>query len=134
MRAAGTREDGQPWRVAVEAPNAGVRQAYAGLHLRDQAVSTSGGYRNFHRTRDGRTVSHTIDPRLGEPVRHSLVSVTVVHPRATLADAYATALLVLGPDGFRLDLGRAPKAVLATRLVELIAQRLPARRPAEASG
>jgi thiamine biosynthesis lipoprotein len=97
VRAAGSRENGKPWRVAVETPNAGVRSAYAGLQLRDQAVSTSGGYRNFRRT-GGRSISHTIDPRLGEPVRHSLVSVTVVHPRATLADAYSTALLVLGPD------------------------------------
>jgi thiamine biosynthesis lipoprotein len=98
VRAAGTRENGAPWRVAVETPTPGERQAYAGVQLRDQAISTSGGYRSFRRTADGRTVSHTIDPRIGEPVRHSVVSVTVVHPRATLADAYATALLVLGPD------------------------------------
>lgn len=98
VRAAGSRENGKPWRVAVETPSAGVRAAYAGLQLRDQAVSTSGGYRSFRRTADGRSISHTIDPRLGEPVRHSLVSVTVVHPRATLADGYSTALLVLGPD------------------------------------
>ncbi|HXW10979.1 MAG TPA: FAD:protein FMN transferase, partial [Steroidobacteraceae bacterium] len=70
----------------------------AGVELTELAISTSGNYRDFRRLPDGRLVSHTIDPRLGEPVRHALASVSVVHPRAQLADAYATALMVLGPD------------------------------------
>ena len=98
VRAAGTRADGEPWRVAIERPLAGERVAQVGLALRDLAVSTSGNYRDFRRLEDGRVVSHTIDPRTGEPVRHTLASVTVVHPRAALADAYATALMVLGPE------------------------------------
>jgi thiamine biosynthesis lipoprotein len=103
VRAAGRREDGQPWRVAIESPVMTPRQAYAGVELSDLAISTSGNYRDFRRLSDGRLVSHTIDPRTGEPVRHGLASVTVVHPRAVLADAYATALMVLGPEeGFAL--------------------------------
>jgi thiamine biosynthesis lipoprotein len=98
VRAAGRRDDGQAWRVAIEAPVMTPRQAYAGVELSDLAVSTSGNYRDFHRLQDGRMLSHTIDPRTGEPIRHALASVTVVHPRATLADAYATALMVLGPE------------------------------------
>ena len=98
VRAAGTRADHSPWRIAIERPIAGARQAYAGVGLTDLAISTSGSYRDFRRLPDGRVVSHTIDPRLGEPVRHALASVSVVHPRAQLADAYATALMVLGPD------------------------------------
>ncbi|HWJ06017.1 MAG TPA: FAD:protein FMN transferase [Steroidobacteraceae bacterium] len=98
VRAAGRRDDGQPWRVAIESPVMEPRQAYAGVELSDLAISTSGNYRDFQRLPDGRLVSHTIDPRTGEPIRHALASVTVVHPRATLADAYATAFMVLGPE------------------------------------
>jgi thiamine biosynthesis lipoprotein len=89
--------------VAVEAPVAGERKAYAGLQLSNLAVSTSGNYRDARRLTDGRVVSHTLDPRIGEPVTNGLVSVTVVHRRTMLADAYATAFLVLGPEeGYRL--------------------------------
>lgn len=103
VRAMGKREDERPWKVAVEAPVTGERKAYTGLQLSNLAVSTSGNYRDLRRLTDGRVVSHTIDPRTGEPVVHAVVSVTVVHPRATLADAYATALLVLGrEEGFAL--------------------------------
>lgn len=103
VRAMGRREDDRPWQVAVEAPVAGERNAYAGLQLNNLAVSTSGNYRDFRRLTDGRVVAHTIDPRTGEPVTHAVVSVTVVHPRAMLADAYATALLVLGrQEGYAL--------------------------------
>jgi thiamine biosynthesis lipoprotein len=98
VRASGTRAGGSPWRIAIERPVAGARQAYAGVALTNLAISTSGNYRDFRRLPDGRVVSHTIDPRLGEPVRHALAAVSVVHPRAQLADAYATALMVLGPD------------------------------------
>lgn len=103
VRTAGRRADGRPWQVAIEAPRPRVREAYAGVQLTDLSISTSGNYRDFRRTADGRVISHTIDPRHGEPVRHALASVTVVHPRAILADAYATALMVLGPEeGFVL--------------------------------
>lgn len=98
VRAAGTRPDGTPWRIAIERPVAGSREAYAGVQLTDLAISTSGNYRDFRRLPDGRVVSHTIDPRMGEPVAHALASVSVVHERAQLADAYATALMVLGPE------------------------------------
>ena len=72
------------------------------------AMATSGDYRNF-REQDGRRISHEIDPRTGRPVTHMLASATVLHPSCALADAYATALMVLGPeDGYdfavKLDL------------------------------
>jgi len=98
VRAMGARKDGRAWQVAVEVPVAGERRAYAGLQLSNLAVSTSGSYRDQRRLTDGRVVSHTMDPRTGEPVTHGVVSVTVVHPRTMLADAYSTALLVLGPE------------------------------------
>jgi thiamine biosynthesis lipoprotein len=98
VRAHGARPDGGPWQVAIEMPLAGERRPYAGVTLRDASISTSGSYRDARRLSDGRSVSHTIDPRTGEPVTHALVSVTVVHSSTMDADAYATALMVLGPE------------------------------------
>jgi thiamine biosynthesis lipoprotein len=119
VRAGGTRADGSPWRIAIERPIAGARQAYAGVELSNLAISTSGNYRDFRRLPDGRVVSHTIDPRLGEPVRHALSSVSVVHPRAQLADAYATALMVLGPDeGYAVAQRLGLPALLLERIGE----------------
>ena len=102
VRARGRNPAGRPWRVAVEAPVSGERRAYAIVELEDGSVSTSGDYRDFRHV-GGRRISHTIDPRSGRPVEHGLASVTVVHESAMLADAYATALMVLGPQaGFDL--------------------------------
>jgi thiamine biosynthesis lipoprotein len=105
VRTCGHRPDGEPWRVAIESPVAGERTVYAGLQLVDRAVSTSGDYRDFRFSPDGRRISHTIDPRNGRPIAHGLASVTVVHARTIDADAYATALMVLGPEeGYALAL------------------------------
>jgi thiamine biosynthesis lipoprotein len=60
------------------------------------SMATSGDYRNFYEV-DGRRRSHILDPRSGRPIEHALASVTVMHPQAALADAWATALAVLGP-------------------------------------
>ncbi|SEB19107.1 FAD:protein FMN transferase [Variovorax sp. YR216] len=95
VRCAGRRPFGAPWRVLVEAGPQSVPVA-----LTDMAVATSGN-RWHARELDGQRWSHTIDPRTGEPVRHPLVSVTVLHPQCMHADALATVLTVLGPeDGF----------------------------------
>ena len=58
-------------------------------------MATSGNYRNYFELDDKR-YSHSIDPRTGHPIEHDLVSVTVIHPSAMMADAWATALTVLG--------------------------------------
>jgi thiamine biosynthesis lipoprotein len=97
VRAKGRSPAGRPWRVAVEAPLAGERRPYAIVELDGAGTSTSGDYRDF-RIVDGRRISHTIDPRTGEPVTNRLASVCVVHPSAAYADAYATALMVLGAE------------------------------------
>jgi thiamine biosynthesis lipoprotein len=65
--------------------------------LAGQALATSGDYRNWFE-HDGRRYSHEIDPALGAPVTHRLASVSVVHADCALADAWATALFVLGPE------------------------------------
>jgi thiamine biosynthesis lipoprotein len=95
VRASGSSSSARPWRIAVETPLTGERRPQALIELRDAGVSTSGDYREF-RDVGGRRVSHTIDPRTGEPVAHGLAAVTVVASSAAEADAWATALMVLG--------------------------------------
>lgn len=97
IRARGQRLDGGAWRVAIERPDAGVRDAFDVLPLRDSALATSGDYRNFYES-GGRRYSHTIDPRTARPIEHALASVSVLHRDAVYADALATALNVLGPE------------------------------------
>ncbi|MEE9384952.1 MAG: FAD:protein FMN transferase [Nannocystaceae bacterium] len=99
VKVRGRNASGRPWRVGIERPAADAFSAprvQEALEPGDAAVATSGDYRNY-REENGVRVSHTLDPRTGAPIRHTLASVTVVHPSAAAADAYATALNVLGP-------------------------------------
>ena len=95
MRAFGQRPDGEIWAVAVEAPDPARRAAHSLLALHDAAVATSGDYR--HRVRaNGRVLSHTMDPSRGAPLLAPPASVTVVARSCAEADAWASALMVLG--------------------------------------
>ena len=96
MRASGLRPDGMPWTVAVEAPDPERRAPHSVLMLQDAAVATSGDYRH-HVTVQGQRLSNTMDPATGGPLRSSPASVTVVTGSCAEADAWATALMVLGP-------------------------------------
>jgi thiamine biosynthesis lipoprotein len=101
IRTRGLKTDTMPWRIGVESPkaNGSVRLS---LPLTDRAIATSGSYRNFRKYGD-KTFSHTLDPRTGRPVMHKLVSVSVVSDTCMRADAWATALSVLGHQkGFNL--------------------------------
>jgi len=98
MRAMGLRPDGTPWTIAVEAPDRERRAPHSILKLQDAAVATSGDYRHWV-TVQGRTLAHTMDPARGAPLLDSPASVTVIAPTCTEADAWATALMVLGVDG-----------------------------------
>ena len=97
MRLSGLSARGDLWRIAIERPDTGPRSLAQPISLTDVAIATSGDYRNFFQL-DGQRYSHMIDPRTGWPVAHDLVSVTVVHPSCTVADAWATALAVIGAD------------------------------------
>ncbi len=96
VRAAGRREDGQPWRIAVERPSAGERELQSSVALDHASIATAGDYRKFFE-HEGRRYSHIIDPATGRPVEHSLASVTVVADTCIAADGWDTPLLVLGP-------------------------------------
>lgn len=85
------------WRIAIESPNPKTNKPYNSvLELSNHAVATSGSYRNFY-TKEGKTFSHTINPKDGKPITHNLVSATVINSDSCmLADTYATALLAIG--------------------------------------
>lgn len=95
LRAKGLSPRNTYWRIGIEQPDSLARSAQSTLPLVDKAVATSGDYRNYVE-KDGKRYSHTIDPRSGWPIDHHVASVTVVHDEAALADAWATALMVLG--------------------------------------
>jgi thiamine biosynthesis lipoprotein len=96
LRASGRHPAGRPWSVGIERPDPDSRSVATVLPIVERAVATSGDYRNWFEV-DGKRYSHAIDPRSGSPVSHELAAVTVVARTAMVADAYATALLVLGP-------------------------------------
>jgi FAD:protein FMN transferase len=98
VRAEGERPEGGPWRIAVEAPLATTREPLVGLRLRNAAVSTSGDYRDVRSDTAGQRYSHTIDPRTGRTVEGALTAVTVIDANTIRADAYATALMVMGTE------------------------------------
>lgn len=95
MRAQGLRADGRAWIVAIETPDPTGRAAHSVLALQDAAVATSGDYRHWVDL-SGHRLSHTMDPKLGRPLVTSPASVTVVAGSCAQADAWATALMVLG--------------------------------------
>jgi thiamine biosynthesis lipoprotein len=135
MRALGLRPDGQPWAIAVEMPDQTRRTPHSMLALQDAAVATSGDYRHWVEVQ-GRRLSHTMDPRRGAPLLASPASVTVVAQTCAEADAWATALMALGPvAGARLA-GRLDLDALflmredANRLRAVAVGRLFTREPA----
>jgi thiamine biosynthesis lipoprotein len=96
----GKNEDGKLWSIGIENPQfeeKGGQQVQAIIQLDNQALATSGNYRKFY-LKDGKKYAHTIHPKTGYPVQHSLLSATVVASDAISADAYATSMMVLGKD------------------------------------
>lgn len=94
---AGTNPDGQAWRVGIETPQSHDRGVQQVVGVSGMGMATSGDYRNFFDF-EGKRYSHIIDATTGRPVTHSTASVTVMTENAMLADAWATALLVLGTE------------------------------------
>ena len=103
VTARGCKANGSPWRVGIEQPAADSSSApvvQTAIRLHDCSVVTSGSYRKYYE-RDGVRYSHTIDPSTCRPVQHSLLSVSVVEQDCWLADAMATAYMVMGLDSAR---------------------------------
>lgn len=98
LRALGAQPDGRAWFIAVERPDYNRRAPHSMIELVDAAVATSGDYRHWVEI-DGKRLSHTIDPRKGMPLVQSPASVTVIAKDCMSADAWATAMMVLGEEG-----------------------------------
>lgn len=111
--ATGSKLRGLPWRIGIQRPEldapVGGRPERI-VELRDRALATSGDYRNYRRDEAGRVVSHIFDPRQGRPLVSDWASVSVLAPTCAEADAWATALFVLGPEeGLALLPEKAPR-------------------------
>ena len=90
----GSKPDGTPWNVGVQDPAA---SGYAAIvALTDCFAVTSGGYQRYFEAADGTVYRHILDPRTGRPADSDLLSVTIISDDGTAADAYSTALYVMG--------------------------------------
>ena len=96
LRTKGHNPLGQLWRIGIASP-AGQGELQKALALNNMSMATSGDYHNYFE-RDGTRYSHTIDPRTGRPITHTLASVTVLHKSCAYADGLATAINVMGPE------------------------------------
>ena len=100
----GVNEKRLPWRIGVTKPTDDSLQVnnelQTILNVTDKAMATSGNYRNFY-YKGGKKYAHTVDPKTGYPVQHSLLSATVIADNCAIADAYATAFMVMGIDRAR---------------------------------
>ena len=90
----GNNVNGQQWRIGIEQPDATTE---FGIAVNDAHIASSGSYRNYREV-DGKRYTHLIDGRTGNPVTHTTAAVTVLHNNTMLADAWATALMVLDFD------------------------------------
>ena len=108
----GVNPDGKPWRVGISKPTDdptgngnGVQNI---VNITDKAMATSGNYRNFY-YKGGKKYAHTIDPKTGYPVQHSILSATVFAKSCAVADAYATSFMVMGIEKAQQLLDRHPE-------------------------
>ncbi|MCW8832121.1 MAG: FAD:protein FMN transferase, partial [Colwellia sp.] len=101
MRLKGFKHTGELWAIAIEKPildpSGEQRAVHQVIIPKDNAVATSGDYRNYFEA-DGQRFSHIIDPATGKPINHNLVSVTVIAPSSMTADGLSTTLMVMGAE------------------------------------
>lgn len=99
VKVRGKNDKNKLWRIGIDKPveNEAERTLEAVVNLDNQSLATSGNYRKFYE-KDGVKYSHTLNPKTGYPVRHSLLSATVITDNCALADAYATVFMVVGID------------------------------------
>lgn len=108
VKTKGKNSEGEWWRLGIDKPieNAQSRELSAILSLENEALATSGNYRKFYEE-NGVKYSHTIDPNTGYPVKHTLLSASVVAKSGMEADGYATAFMVVGLEKAKEILGNS---------------------------
>jgi thiamine biosynthesis lipoprotein len=108
----GISEKRVPWKIGVTKPtDEGTldgTELQTILNVTDKCMATSGNYRNFY-YKGGKKYAHTIDPKTGHPVQHSILSATVLADQCARADAYATSFMVMGLDKTRELLEKHPE-------------------------
>jgi len=98
LRAKGKNINNKNWRIGIEKPSKIIdnkNRFQTVIELKNKSVATSGNYRKFY-LENGKKYSHSINPFNGYPVKHNLLSVTVITDKCIYADAYATAFMVMG--------------------------------------
>lgn len=113
IRTHGKNSEDKDWSIGIQRPtSSGAGSESQGIEAimpcSNKAMATSGNYRNFY-VKDGKRYAHTIDPRTGRPVEHSLLSATVLAPTCAEADAYATAFMVMGEEEAKKLLSAQPQ-------------------------
>ncbi len=102
VRTKGFNKENEKWKIGISTPNGNGLEKV--VDIANLSIATSGDYYNYYEV-DGVRYSHTIDPRTGKPITHKLASVSVIHEDCERADAYATAIDVMGPEeGYKLAL------------------------------
>ena len=108
----GINQSRVPWRVGVIKPTDDSlsvgHELHTTLNVTDIAMATSGNYRNYY-YKGGKKYAHTVDPKTGYPVQHSILSATVLAKSCMIADAYATSFMVMGLDRAKKVLERHPE-------------------------
>lgn len=111
----GINPDRLPWRIGVTKPTDDSlsinNELQTVINVTDKAMATSGNYRNFY-YKGGRKYAHTIDPKTGYPVQHSILSATVITNDCATADAYATSFMVMGLEKSKKVLERHPEMMV----------------------
>lgn len=99
LRCKGVNAKGNYWNIGIDKPieNAEKREMQTIVSLKNKAMATSGNYRKFYEA-GGKKYSHTLNPKTGWPVKHQLLSATVLADDAMTADAFATVFMVMGND------------------------------------
>jgi len=97
LRLKGFKDTGELWHVAIEKPISNERSVQQIIVPKNNAVATSGDYRNYFEF-EGQRFSHIMNPQTGRPINHKLVSVTVIHPSSMTADGLSTAMMVMGEE------------------------------------
>lgn len=99
IQARGKNDEDKHWQVAIEQPEKKHTNITSPVNkiisISDEGLATSGDYRNYY-IKDGVRFSHMINPKTGRPITHKLASVTIIHKSTMIADAYATAVMVMG--------------------------------------
>lgn len=108
----GKNQNNENWKIGInkptDDPTSTNQELDKILNLTDCAMATSGNYRNFY-VKDGKRIAHTIDPKSGYPVQHSILSSTVLAPSCAMADGFATSFMVMGLEKAKQILNQHPE-------------------------